>query len=186
MATNGAISPGTHRLTQLITPQQIADVVSRIAAEVTRDYRGKRPLLIGVLKGSFVFLADLIRCLDMAVEVEFITLSSYESGTHTSGRVTVIRGARMPLRGRDIIVVEDIIDTGVTLNFLLIQLKRRRPASLRVCTLLDKASRRQVDVPIDYRGFVVPDRFIVGYGLDCDQQFRHFPGLYVLHEDCEE
>lgn len=92
----------------------------------------------------------------------------------------------MPLRGRDIIVVEDIVDTGMTLNFLLTQLKRRRPASMRVCALLDKASRRQVDVPIDYRGFVVPDRFIVGYGLDCDQQFRHLPGLYVLQEGCEE
>jgi hypoxanthine phosphoribosyltransferase len=127
-----------------------------------------------------MFMADLVRYLNLSVEMEFITLSSYGADIETSGRVKIVRGLGTPVKGRDVVVVEDIVDTGETLSFLLKYLIRSKPASVKVCTLLDKVARRRVAVPIDYRGFVVPDAFVVGYGLDCGEQFRHLPGIYVL------
>lgn len=163
----------------LLIPQvEIQAVVRRLAAEITRDYRERCPLLVGVLKGVFVFMADLVRLLDFPLEVEFIRLSSYARGSVTSGKVRVVQGLCSPVRGRDVLVVEDIIDTGLTTSFLLDYLRKKKPASLRVCVLTDKPSRRQVPVPIDYLGFTVPNRFIVGYGIDWNQEFRN------LHDIC--
>jgi hypoxanthine phosphoribosyltransferase len=139
--------------------------------------------LLGVLKGSFVFAADLVRLLDMPLEVEFISLSSYGRGRkESSGKVRVVRGLSTALKGRHVLVVEDIIDAGVTMDFLIAYLRRKGAASIRVCALFDKASRRQVPVHIDYCGLTVPDAFVVGYGLDFDERYRNLPALYLLEE----
>lgn len=135
---------------------------------------------MGILKGSFVFLADLIREMGLPAEVEFVKLSSYGAGTETSGRVKVVQGLTTPIKGKDVLVVEDIIDTGVTINFLLNYLQKRKPASLRLCILLDKPERRQVPVPIDYLGFTVPNKFIVGYGIDWNEKFRYLPDVCFI------
>jgi hypoxanthine phosphoribosyltransferase len=157
----------------LITQDEIKRAVARLAAEIRRDYQGKKPLLIGILKGSFVFLADLIRELGLPVEVDFVKVSSYGSGTETSGKVKVVQGLKTPIKDSDVLVVEDIVDTGLTVSFLLDYLRKRKPASLKLCTLTDKPSRHQVPVTIDYLGFTVPDKFIVGYGIDWNEKFRH-------------
>jgi hypoxanthine phosphoribosyltransferase len=166
----------------LINRDEIARAVDRLACEIKRDYQGKEPLLIGVLTGSFVFMADLIRRLDLPLELDFVRVCSYGAAKESSGRVRMVQGLRTPVKGRDVLVVEDIVDTGITISFLLDYLRRRRPASLKLCALTDKPSRRRVAVSIDYRGFIVPDEFIVGYGLDCAQQFRDLPDIYVLED----
>ncbi len=164
----------------LLTSQEIEASVSRLAAELNRDYHDKHPLLIGVLKGSFMFMADLIRLLDFPVEVEFIRLSSYGGGRESSGKIKVVQGVRTPIKGRDILVIEDIVDTGLTTAFLLGYLRRKRPASLRLCALTDKPARRKGPVTIDYLGFTVPNKFLVGYGLDWDEKFRNLPDICVF------
>ncbi|HUX48573.1 MAG TPA: hypoxanthine phosphoribosyltransferase [Dehalococcoidia bacterium] len=166
----------------LISRDDIAEAVDRLACEIKRDYQGKQPLLIGVLKGSFVFMADLIRQLDLPLELDFIRLSCYGAARESSGKVKVVQGVKTPIKGIDVLVVEDIVDTGITISFLLDYFKKKQPASLKVCTLTDKPSRRRVPVPIDYRGFTVPNKFIVGYGLDCDQKFRNLPHIYALED----
>jgi hypoxanthine phosphoribosyltransferase len=163
-----------------LTEAQIASTVGRLATEISRDYRNKNPLLIGILKGSFVFMADLVRRLEFPLELDFIRLSSYGSGRQTSGTVRVVQGLRSAVKGRHVLVVEDIIDTGITVAFLLKYLKKKQPASLRLCTLLDKPSRRRVPVKIDYLGNTVPDKFLVGYGLDSDEKYRNLPDIYSL------
>jgi hypoxanthine phosphoribosyltransferase len=172
------------RLEVLFTPGDIEAAVGRLASDIKRDYRDKNPVLVGVLKGCFVFMADLVRALDMPLETEFMSLSSYGPGrTESRGKVEVVQGLRQPVRDRHVLVVEDIVDTGITLDFALRYLRRRRPASVRVCALFDKPAGRRVDVPIDYLGLSVPDRFLVGYGLDYDERFRYLAGLYCLKED---
>ncbi len=166
----------------LISRDEIAKAVSRLAREIERDYRDKQPLLIGVLKGSFMFMADLIRELDLPLDLDFIRLSSYDTARESSGEVEVIHETKTPVKDRDVLVVEDIVDTGITISFLLDYLESKQPASLKVCTLTDKPSRRRVPVPIDYRGFTLPNKFIVGYGLDCDQRFRNLPDIYTLED----
>ena len=166
----------------LIDRDEIVKTVSRLAREIERDYRDKQPLLIGVLKGSFMFMADLIRELDLPLDLDFIRLSSYDATRESSGKVEVIHENKTPVKNRDVLVVEDIVDTGITISFLLDYLKSKKPASLKVCTLTDKPSRRRVPVPIDYRGFTVPNKFIVGYGLDCDQRIRNLPDIYTLED----
>ena len=166
----------------LITSDEIRNAVTRLAGEIKRDYEGKQPLLVGVLKGSFVFMADLVRQLDLPLEVDFITLSSYGAARDTSGKVRVVRGLRTTLRGRDVLVIEDIVDTGNTISFLLDYLRKQKPASLKLCSLTDKPSRRRVPVSIDYLGFTVPDKFIVGYGLDWNEKFRYLPDICSLEE----
>ena len=166
----------------LFTRQEIEAAVKRLAAEIRQDYLGKNPLLIGVLKGSFMFMADLVRLLDFPLEVEFIRLSSYGRGRESSGRIKVGQALRAQIIGRHVLVIEDIVDTGLTLAFLLDYLRKKKPASLRLCTLTDKPSRRQVPVTIDYLGFTVPDRFIVGYGLDWDERFRYLPDICYLED----
>jgi hypoxanthine phosphoribosyltransferase len=170
------------QLNILISRDEIAETVDRLACEVRRDYQSTEPLLIGVLKGSFIFLADLTRRLDLPLQIDFIRLSSYGTGSETSGRVRIVHGIKTPIKGKDVLVVEDVVDTGITTAFLLEYLKKKGPASLKLCTLTDKPSRRRVPVPIDYLGFTVPNKFIVGYGLDCDQKFRNLPHIYTLED----
>jgi hypoxanthine phosphoribosyltransferase len=164
----------------LISRDEIAKAVDRLAREIKRDYQGKQPLFIGVLKGSFVFMADLIRQLDLPLELEFIRLSSYGAARQSSSKVRVVQGVKTPVKGRDVLVIEDIVDTGITISFLLDYLKKKKPASLKLCVLTDKPSRRRVPVPIGYLGFTVPNKFIVGYGLDFDERFRNLPNIYTL------
>jgi hypoxanthine phosphoribosyltransferase len=161
----------------LFTREEVEATVNRLAAEIRKDYHGKNPLLIGILKGSFVFMADLIRLLDFPLEVEFITLSSYGRGRESSGKIRVVKGLRAEVKGRDVLLIEDIVDTGRTISFLLDYLRKKKPASLRLCALTDKPSRRQIPVNIDYLGFTVPNKFIVGYGIDWDEKFRYLPDI---------
>ncbi len=163
---------------------KIETTVNRLAAEIRKDYHGKHPILIGILKGSFVFMADLIRHLDFPLEVEFIRLSSYGRGRSTPGKIKVVQGLRSEVKGRDVLVIEDIVDTGLSIAFLFDYLQKKKPASLKLCALTDKPSRRQVPVTIDYLGFTVPDKFIVGYGIDWDEKFRYLPDIcFVEVED---
>ena len=168
----------------LFTKEEVEATVKKLAAEIRKDYQGKCPLLIGILKGSFVFMADLIRLLNFPLEVEFITLSSYGRGRESSGKIRVVKGLRAPIKGRDVLVIEDIVDTGLTISFLLDYLRKKKPASLQLCALTDKPSRRQIPVTIDYLGFTVPNKFIVGYGIDWDERFRYLPDIcFVEVED---
>ena len=166
----------------LFSREEIAAAVERLAADIERDYLGKNPLLIGILKGSFIFLADLVRHLDLPLEIDFVGLSSYGGGTESSGKIRVERGLHTPVRGRHVLVIEDIVDTGLTTGFLLDYLRRRKPASVKLCALTDKPSRRVTLVNIDYLGFAVPDKFLVGYGLDWNQKFRNLPDICYIEE----
>lgn len=175
--------PPQSKLKVLINREEISKTVARLASEINRDYRGKEPLLIGVLKGAFVFMADLIRRLDLPVEIDFVKVSSYGAAKETSGAVKMVQGLRTPIRDRDVLVIEDIVDTGITISFLIDYLRKEEPASLRLCALTHKPSRSQVPVSIDYLGFTIPDEFIVGYGLDLDERFRHLPDICVLESE---
>jgi hypoxanthine phosphoribosyltransferase len=166
----------------LISRDEIAKAVNRLAREIKRDYQDKQPLLIGVLKGSFVFLADLIRQLDLPLELDFVRLASYGAARESSGRVRIIQGVKTPVKDRDVLVIEDIVDTGITTSFLLGYLRKKKPASLKLCALTDKPSRHKIPVSIDYLGFTVPNKFIVGYGLDCNQRLRNLPDIYTLED----
>jgi hypoxanthine phosphoribosyltransferase len=158
----------------LIGEQQIREKVAELAGILKEEYRDKHPLIIGILKGSFVFMADLIRMMGIPVEIEFVGLSSYGKGaTESAGKVKVVQGLKTPVKGRHVLVIEDIVDTGLTIRFLLDNLKKKKPASLKLCALLDKPSRRKIDVPIDYLGFSIPNVFVVGYGIDWDERFRY-------------
>ena len=161
----------------LITQNEIKQAIAKLAAQIQQDYQGKHLLLIGILKGSFIFMADLIRQLRLPVEVDFVKLYSYGSGKKTSGKVKLVQGLKTPIKGRDVLVIEDIVDTGLTISFLLDYLRKRKPASLKLCALTDKPSRRQIPVTIDYLGFTVPDKFIVGYGIDWNENFRYLPDI---------
>jgi len=164
----------------LFNHDEIKATVRRLAAEIKDDYQTKNPLLIGVLTGSFMFMADLVRFLDFPLEVEFVRLSSYGRGRQSSGKVRVVKGLTSSIKGRDVLIIEDIVDTGLTTSFLLDYLRKKKPASLKLCTLTDKPSRRQTPVIIDYLGFTVPDKFLAGYGLDWDEKFRSLPDICYL------
>jgi hypoxanthine phosphoribosyltransferase len=166
----------------LIGRAKIAAAAKRMAAEIEKDYHGRDLLVMGVLKGAFVFCADLVRLIDLPLAVDFIGLSSYHQGKHTSGSIRVTHYPSSSLKGKDLLVVEDIVDTGLTTTFLLDYLKKQGPASLKLCTLTDKPSRRQVPVTVDYLGFTVPDRFIVGYGIDYGERFRNLKDICYVEE----
>ena len=169
-----------HILEILYSEEDLAAMCQRIAREIERDYAGKEVLLIAVLKGSFVFMADLVRQLNIPCSVEFMAVSSYGNGTSTSGEVCVKKDLDCQIAGRDIIIVEDILDSGVTLSYLKKLLTARGPASIRIATLLDKPERRKTDIYADYVGTVIPNKFIVGYGLDYAEQYRNLPYIGVL------
>ena len=164
----------------LLTEEQIGERVAALGAELAADYADRDPILIGVLKGSIVFLADLVRAMQIPLSIDLMEVSSYGSGTESSGQVRILKDLKGSIEGRHVLVVEDIIDTGLTLNYLLRYLGERAPASLRVACLLDKPARRLVEMEIDYRGFSIPDRFVIGYGLDYDERYRNLPYIGVL------
>ncbi|MFH1560934.1 MAG: hypoxanthine phosphoribosyltransferase [Chloroflexota bacterium] len=167
-------------LEMLISREQIAEAVKRMAHQIEGDYPTEMPLLVAVLKGSFIFLADLVRQMQRPVELDFLRLSSYGNDVESSGKVRLRMGVTSPVRGRDVLVVEDIVDTGLTTSYASRYLRRKGASSVRLCTLLDKPSRRQVPVTLDYMGFTLPDEFVVGYGLDFDEQYRHLPDIHIL------
>ena len=164
----------------LFSQEQIQARIKELGSQITRDYAGKNPLLIGVLKGACFFLSDLLRAIDTRLSIEFMAISSYGSSTRTSGEVRIMKDLDVPIEGRDILVVEDIVDTGLTLSYLLANLKSRGAASVKLVALLDKHERREKDVEIDYLGFQIPDHFVVGYGLDFAERYRNLPFIAVL------
>jgi hypoxanthine phosphoribosyltransferase len=164
----------------LFSEQQLKERVAQLGAQITADYAGKEPLLVSVLRGSFIFMADLTRCIQLPCTVDFMAVSSYGAGTTSSGQVQITKDLSDDIEGKDLIVVEDILDSGNTLYYLLQLLQARKPASVRLCTLLDKPERRVKDVQVDYTGFTIPDAFVVGYGLDYAEQYRNLPYIGVL------
>jgi hypoxanthine phosphoribosyltransferase len=164
----------------LLTADQIAARVAEMGARISADYRDREPVLVGVLDGAVVFLADLMRALTIPVRVDFVKWSSYRDGATSSGAVQLLKDLSLNVEGQHVLVVEDIVDTGLTLRYLLENLETREVASLTVAVLLDKPSRRQVEVPLDYVGFQVPDEFVVGYGLDFAHRYRSLPYVAVL------
>ncbi len=166
----------------LITREEIAKKVAELATELRKDYLGKEPLLIGILKGSFVFMSDLVRAMNIPVEIDFVRLASYGAGKESSGKIKLVKDVETPIKDRHVLVIEDIIDRGLTVQFLLDYLSFRKPASLKLCALFDKRARRRVEVPIDYVGFTIPDAFVVGYGLDLAEKFRYLPDLCILED----
>ena len=164
----------------LITSDQIEAKVREIGARITEDYRGEKPLLVGVLRGAVVIMSDLMRNIDLQCELDFMDISSYGSGTSSSGVVRILKDLEEDITDRHVLIVEDIIDTGLTLSYLMRSLQARKPASLEVCALLSKPSRRRAKLEVRYLGFEVPDEFVVGYGLDYAGAYRNLPDICVL------
>jgi len=164
----------------LITEEMIRKRVSEIGAQISKDYAGKNPLLVGVLKGVLFFMADLLREVTIPVEVDFIAVSSYSPESRDQGVVRLVKDLEIPLDGRHVLFVEDVIDTGLTLNYILRNLRARQPASLEVCVLFEKPTSRIIDIPLKYLGFELPDRFVVGYGLDHRERYRNLPFVGML------
>ena len=164
----------------LITSDQIEAKVREIGARITEDYRGEKPLLVGVLRGAVVIMSDLMRNIDLQCELDFMDISSYGSGTSSSGVVRILKDLEEDITDRHVLIVEDIIDTGLTLSYLMRSLHARKPASLEVCALLSKPSRRRAELDVRYLGFEVPDEFVVGYGLDYAGAYRNLPDICVL------
>jgi hypoxanthine phosphoribosyltransferase len=164
----------------LIEEAALKKKVQEMAKQIEKDYRGKDLVAVGILKGALLFLADLVKSIDLPLTYDFMDVSSYGALTESTGDVRILKDLSMKIEGRDVLIVEDIIDTGYTLAFLLENLKTRKPASLKICCLLDKASRRKVEVKTDYIGFVIPDKFAVGYGLDYDERYRNLPYIAEL------
>jgi hypoxanthine phosphoribosyltransferase len=164
----------------LVQADELQHRIKEMAAEVSRDYEGKDLLLIGVLKGAVFFLADLMRHLDIPCEVDFMAVASYGSTTDSSGVVRILKDLDAPLEGRDVLIVEDIVDSGLTLQYLMRTLEARGPASLEVCALLTKPERRKVEMPARYVGFEIPDKFAIGYGLDYAERYRNLPYVAAL------
>ena len=170
----------------LISEEQIKEAVERIASQLEKDYEGKEILFVGLLKGSVAFMADLLKAYkNTACTIDFMAVSSYGSGTESTGRVNIVKDLSQPIDGKDIVIVEDIIDSGNTLSKVREILSLREPKSLAICTLLDKPSRREVNVPVEFIGFSIPDEFVVGYGIDYAQRYRHLPyiGKVILLDE---
>lgn len=170
----------------LISEEQIQRRVAELGARINADFAGEQILIIAVLKGALLFLADLIRHIDLPLAIDFLAVSSYGAGTESSGVVRILKDLDEPIEHRNVIIVEDIVDSGRTLDYLLRMLRQRNPATLHVCTLLDKVVCRVIDVPIDYAGFEVPDAFVVGYGLDYAEHYRQLPFIGVLKPEIYE
>lgn len=172
-----------HRIRTMISEEDLQARIAALGAQITEDYAGKQLIVLGVLKGSFLFMADLVREIDIPLSVEFLGVSSYAGGTETTGEVKVTLDLRDPIAGRHVLVAEDIVDTGLTLDYVLRMLKNRNPASLKLCCLLDKPERRRVHIEPDYVGFSIPNQFVVGYGLDIDELYRNLPYIGVVEQD---
>jgi hypoxanthine phosphoribosyltransferase len=164
----------------LISSQEIEDKVREIGVRITEDYKSEKPLLIGILRGAVVVMSDLMRNIDLQCELDFMDISSYGTGTSSSGVVRILKDLEEDITGRHVLIVEDIIDTGLTLSYLLRSLQARKPASLQICALLSKPSRRRAELDVRYLGFEVPDEFVVGYGLDYAGAYRNLPDICVL------
>ena len=164
----------------LYTEEELHHRIQDLGAQITADYAGKQPMLISVLRGSYIFMADLTRAIHLPLTVDFMAVSSYGAGTVSSGQVEIKKDLSDSIEGRDLIIVEDILDSGNTLYYLMDVLRARRPASIRICTLMDKPDRRTKPITADYVGFTIPDAFIVGYGLDYDEKYRNLPYVGVL------
>lgn len=167
----------------LISEDELEKKISEMGAQISEDYRGKNLLVLSVLKGASVFMSDIIRKITIPIQIDFMAASSYGKGTSTSGSVKIIKDLDIDVSGFDILIVEDILDSGVTLSNLIEVLKSRKPKSVNVCTLLTKPARRKVEVPVKYEGFEVPDEFVVGYGLDYAEHYRNLPFIGILKEE---
>ena len=164
----------------LIPEEKVDERIAQLAEEISQDYAGKTVHLIGILKGSIFFVCELAKRITVPVTIDFMSVSSYGAGTRSSGVVKMIKDLDEPIQGRHVLVCEDIIDSGHTLSYLMKNLSVRKPASIRLCTLLDKPQRREEDVDVDYQGFQIPDEFVIGYGLDYDQRYRNLPYIGVM------
>ena len=164
----------------LYTEEMLKDAVTKLGKQISEDYKDKNLFMVSVLKGSLMFMADLMRAIDIPCSIDFLSVSSYGSGTKTSGEVRVIKDLDCPLENKDLLIVEDILDSGVTLSYLKKMLAARNPRSIKICTLLDKPERRKTDIVADYRCYTIPDAFIVGYGLDYDESYRNLPYVGIL------
>ena len=164
----------------LLTEEELRTRVKELGAQITKDYAGKEVFLLGVLKGCYVFMSDLSRSIDLPLSIDFMAVSSYGNGTSTTGAVEITKDLTRDIEGKDVIIVEDILDSGVTLSYLKNYLQGRKPASIKIVTLLDKPARRKTDIKADYFGFEVPDEFVVGYGLDFAEYYRNLPYIGVL------
>ncbi|SFF96465.1 hypoxanthine phosphoribosyltransferase [Desulfotomaculum arcticum] len=167
----------------LVSLEAIKQKISELGSVISSDYTGKNLLVVGILKGAMVFMSDLIRSLSVDVQIDFMAVSSYGASSQSTGVVRILKDLEQTIEGKHVLIVEDIVDTGLTLNYLQEILKARGPASVRICTLLDKPSRREVDVAIDYNGFSIPDEFVVGYGLDYNEKYRNLPEIYILKKE---
>ena len=167
----------------LLGESEIKNRVAELGAAISRDYAGQEPIVVGILKGAMIFMADLVRALDIPARLDFMVVSSYGATSKSSGVVRILKDLEQSVEGRHVIIVEDIVDSGLTLNYLAANLKSRGPASLKICTLLDKPDRRKVDVQLDYNGFVIPDEFVVGYGLDYNENYRNLREIIVLKRE---
>jgi hypoxanthine phosphoribosyltransferase len=173
-----------HAVTEILVDEEtLRNRVAELGEEISRDYAGRDLLLIGVLKGAVFFMADLMRQLTVPCEIDFMAISSYGASTDSSGVVRILKDLDINIEGRDVLVVEDIIDSGLTLSYLMRNLEARQPASLEVCALMTKPERREIDVPVRYIGFEIPNRFVIGYGLDFAERYRNLPYVGVLDPD---
>jgi hypoxanthine phosphoribosyltransferase len=178
LAEYGPLASGVREV--LFSEQQIQKRIAELGQVISQDYAGRNPLLLGVLKGVLFFMADLLRQVSIPVEVDFIAVSNYSNEARAQGYVRVLKDLEMPINDRHVLFVEDMIDTGLTLNYLLRNLRERQPASLEVCALFMKSEKRLIDIPVKYKGFDMPDRFVVGYGLDYQEKYRNLPFVGLL------
>ena len=170
----------------LITENQLKTKVKELADKISKEYDGKNPLLICILKGSVLFASDLLKNLSTPCQIEFMAVSSYGASTKSSGEVKLTKDLNVPIANRDVIIIEDIVDSGNTLSYLKRVLLQRNPNSVKICTLLDKPERRKVDLEADFVGFTIPDEFVVGYGLDYKEDYRQYPEIYILKREVYE
>jgi hypoxanthine phosphoribosyltransferase len=170
------------KIREYLSAEQIRNRLQELGQEITRDYAGKPLVLVAVLRGSVIFLADICRAIDLTLEIDFLGVSSYGNETETSGIVRMTQDLSSSIEGKDVLVVEDIVDTGLTMKYLLENLSTRKPKSIKVCTFLDKPEGRKVEVPVHYKAFTVPNYFVIGYGLDYAQKYRNLPFVGILEE----
>lgn len=168
---------------KMITEEQLSQKVEELAKQIEKDYEGQSLLVVGILKGASVFVSDLIRKIDLDVNIDFMSVSSYGNGTESSGTVKILKDLDVDIEGQNVLIVEDIIDSGLTLSNLVAALQTRNPKSLKICTLLDKPQRRTANIYVDYIGFVIEDKFIVGYGIDWAEKYRNLPYIGVVGEE---